>query len=175
LYYFYASCFKNRFFYCIIFPTRVSAAILQIIHASTLITAGILYICNTEISYWYCQSMIEYHELMSILLVFIFSLPSGFVRLQLCYDMCFFFVLKIWYCQEITFLSKLSYHKYQIAKCKSLVSFNSFQWLIIVLNVYQCYKCVFNVYQCNRCVFNVHQWSMIVLNVYQCYRCVCNV
>ena len=58
--------FTNRFFYCIIFPTRVSAAILQIIHASTLITAEILYICNTEFPYWYCQSMIEYHELMSI-------------------------------------------------------------------------------------------------------------
>ena len=58
--------FTNRFFYCIIFPTRVSAAIVQIIHASTLITAGIIYICNTEFPYWYCQSMIEYHEFMSI-------------------------------------------------------------------------------------------------------------
>ena len=98
----------NRFFYWMIFPTRVLAAILQIIHASTLINAGILYICNREFSYWYCQSMIEYHKVMSILLVSIFSLPSGFVRSHLCYDMFFLFVSKIWYCQEITFLLKLS-------------------------------------------------------------------
>jgi hypothetical protein len=100
--------FTNRFFYCIIFPTRVYAAIVQIIHASTLITAAILYICNTEFAYWYCQSMIDITSLCLFLLVSIFSLPSGFVRSQLCYDMFFFFVLKIWYCQEITFLSKLS-------------------------------------------------------------------
>jgi len=39
--------------------------------------------------------MIEYHKLMSILLVSIFILPSGFVRSQLCYDMFYLFVSKI--------------------------------------------------------------------------------